>query len=105
MSSYIVQDSKGQLIDLSNLSAGPVGRAEGAPVARDPRAKGPDQEVDDPVSGLIRNASWGFSAGLFALPDLAVKGIGKALGMDDKNVMTLTKMFNRYSEGITGQKE
>ena len=105
MSSYIVQDSKGQLIDLSNLSAGPVGRAEGAPVARDPRAKGPDQEVDDPVSGLIRNASWGFSAGLFALPDLAVKGIGKALGMDDKNVMTLTKLFNRYSEGITGQKE
>ena len=97
MSSYIVQDSKGQLIDLSNLSAGPVGRAEGAPVARDPRAKGPDQEVDDPVSGLIRNASWGFSAGLFALPDLAVKGIGKALGMDDKNVMTLGKLFTRAS--------
>ncbi len=105
MSSYIVQDSKGQLIDLSNLSAGPIGRAESASVARDPRAKGLEEVVDDPVSGLIRNASWGLSAGLFALPDLAVKGIGKALGMDDKNVMTLTKMFNRYSEAITGQKE
>jgi len=93
--SSIVQDSKGQLIDLSNLSAGPVGRAEGAPVARDPRAKGPDETVDDPVSGLIRQASWGFSTGLFALPDLAVKGIGRALGMDEKNVMTLTKLFNR----------
>lgn len=93
--SSIVQDSKGQLIDLSNLSAGPVGRAEGAPVARDPRAKGPDQAVDNPVSGLIRQASWGLSAGLFALPDLAVKGIGSALGMDEKNVMTLTKLFNR----------
>ena len=93
--SSIVQDSKGQLIDLSNLSAGPVGRAEGAPVARDPRARGPDEAVDDPVSGLIRQASWGLSAGLFALPDLAVKGIGSALGMDEKNVMTLTKLFNR----------
>jgi hypothetical protein len=95
MSSYIVKDSKGQLIDLSNLSAGPVGRAEGAPVARDPRAKAPDQVVDDPVLGLARQASWGLSAGLFALPDLAVKGIGKGLGMDEKNVMTLTKLFNR----------
>jgi hypothetical protein len=93
--SSIVQDSKGQLIDLSNLSAGPVGRAEGAPVARDPRAKGPDQAVENPVSGLIQQASWGLSAGLFALPDLAVKGIGSALGMDEKNVMTLTKLFNR----------
>lgn len=105
MSSYIVQDSKGQLIDLSNLSAGPVGRAEGAPVARDPRAKGPDEVVDDPVSGLVRQASWGLSAGLFALPDLAVKGIGSALGLDEKNVMTLTKLFNRYSEAITGREE
>ena len=93
--SSIVQDSKGQLIDLSNLSAGPVGRAEGAPVARDPRARGPDQAVENPVSGLIQQASWGLSAGLFALPDLAVKGIGSALGMDEKNVMTLTKLFNR----------
>ena len=97
MSSYIVQDSKGQLIDLSNLSAGPVGRAEGAPVARDPRAKGPEEEVSDPVSGLAKQASWGFSTALFALPDLAVKGIGKALGMDEKNVMTLAKLFTRAS--------
>ena len=105
MSSYIVQDSKGQLIDLSNLSAGPVGRAEGAPVARDPRAKGPDQAVDDPVSGLIKQASWGLSAVLFALPDLAVKGIGKGLGMDEKNVMTLTKMFNRGETAPRNEQE
>ena len=97
MSSYIVQDSKGQLIDLSNLSAGPVGRAAGAPVIRDPRAKGPEEEVSDPVSGLAKQASWGFSTALFALPDLAVKGIGKALGMDEKNVMTLAKLFTRAS--------
>jgi hypothetical protein len=96
-------NTRGELIDMTTGEV--VGRAEGAPVSRDPRARGPEEAVSDPVSGLIRNASWGLSAGLFALPDLAVKGIGKGLGMDEKNVMTLTKMFNRYSEGITGQKE
>jgi len=105
MASYIIEDSQGRPFDLFGNTKGPAGGAEGAPVARDPRAKGPDQEVDDPISGLIRNASWGLSAGLFALPDLAVKGIGKGLGMDEKNVMTLTKMFNRYSEAVSGQKE
>jgi hypothetical protein len=93
--SYIVEDSQGRLVDLFGTTKGPVGRAEGAPVARDPRAKAPDQIVDDPVLGMVRQASWGLSAGLFALPDLAVKGIGKGLGMDEKNVMTLTKLFNR----------
>jgi hypothetical protein len=93
--SYIVEDSQGRLVDLFGTTKGPVGRAEGAPVARDPRAKAPDQVVDDPILGLARQASWGLSAGLFALPDLAVKGIGSALGMDEKNVMTLTKLFNR----------
>ena len=93
--SYIVEDSQGRLVDLFGTTKGPVGRAEGAPVARDPRAKAPDQVVDDPVLGMVRQASWGLSAGLFALPDLAVKGIGSALGMDEKNVMTLTKLFNR----------
>lgn len=103
--SSIVKDSKGQLIDLSNLSAGPLGRAEGAPVARDPRATGPDEAVSDPVSGLIKQGTWGFNAGLFALPDLAVKGIGNALGMDEKNVMTLTKLFNRGETAPRNEQE
>jgi len=96
-------NTRGELIDMATGEV--VGRAEGAPVARDPRAKGPNQAVDDPVSGLIKQASWGLSAGLFALPDLAVKGIGKGLGMDDKNVMTLTKLFNRGETAPRNEQE
>ncbi len=59
----------GKVIDLDTLEV--VGRAEGAPIARDPRAKGPEEVVRDPVTGLIKQGSWGLAAGLFALPDLA----------------------------------
>ena len=98
MSSYITEDAQGRRFDLFGpTGTTPIGKTEGAPVTRDPRAKGPEEEVNDPVSGLVKQASWGFSTALFALPDLAVKGIGKALGMDDKNVMTLGKLFTRAS--------
>jgi len=93
----------GKVIDLDTLEV--VGRAEGAPVARDPRAKGPEEVVSDPVMGLIKQGTWGFNAGLFALPDLAVKGIGNALGMDEKNVMTLTKIFNRGETAPRNEQE
>lgn len=105
MASYIIEDSQGRPFDLFGNTKGSAGGAEGAPVARDPRAKAPDQAVDDPVSGLIKQFSWGLSAGLFALPDLAVKGIGKGLGMDEKNVMTLTKMFNRGETAPRNEQE
>ena len=105
MASYIVEDSQGRLVDLFGTAKGPVGRAEGAPVARDPRATGPDEAVSDPVTGLIKQGSWGFNAGLFALPDLAVKGIGNALGMDEKNVTTLTKIFNRGETAPRNEQE
>ena len=105
MASYIVEDSQGRLVDLFGTAKGPVGRAEGAPVARDPRAKGPDEAVSDPVTGLIKQGTWGFNAGLFALPDLAVKGIGNALGMDEKNVTTLTKIFNREETAPRNEQE
>lgn len=105
MASYIVEDSQGRLVDLFGTAKGPVGSAEGAPVARDPRAKGPDEAVSDPVAGLVKQGTWGFNAGLFALPDLAVKGIGNALGMDEKNVMTLTKIFNRGETAPRNEQE
>jgi hypothetical protein len=105
MASYIVEDSQGRLVDLFGTAKGPVGSAEGAPVARDPRAKGPDEAVSDPVAGLVKQGTWGFNAGLFALPDLAVKGIGSALGMDEKNVMTLTKIFNRGETAPRNEQE
>jgi hypothetical protein len=93
----------GKVIDLDTLEV--VGRAEGAPIARDPRAKGPEEVVRDPVTGLIKQGSWGLAAGLFALPDLAVKGIGNALGMDEKNVTTLTKIFNRGETAPRNEQE
>ena len=105
MASYIIEDSQGRPFDLFGNTKGSAGGTGGAPVSRDPRAKAPDQAVDDPVSGLIKQASWGLSAGLFALPDLAVKGIGKGLGMDDKNVMTLTKLFNRGETAPRNEQE
>jgi hypothetical protein len=96
-------NTRGELIDMETGAV--VGRAEGAPVARDPRAKGPDEAVSDPVAGLVKQGTWGFNAGLFALPDLAVKGIGSALGMDEKNVMTLTKIFNRGETAPRNEQE
>jgi len=96
-------NTRGELIDMATGEV--VGRAEGAPVARDPRATGPEEAVSDPVAGLIKQGSWGFNAGLFALPDLAVKGIGNALGMDEKNVTTLTKIFNRGETAPRNEQE
>jgi len=96
-------NTRGELIDMATGEV--VGRAEGAPVARDPRATGPEEVVSDPVTGLIKQGTWGFNAGLFALPDLAVKGIGSALGMDEKNVTTLTKIFNRGETAPRNEQE
>lgn len=70
----------------------------GMEVGGAPPASGRPAKVDTgPVtaSGIAKQASWGFNTGLFYLPDLAVKGIGKALGMPDDEVMTFTKIFNR----------
>ena len=102
----IVEDAQGRQYDLFGpTGTTPIGRAEGAAAARDPRATGLEQVVSDPVTGLVKQASWGLSAGLFALPDLAVKGIGKVLGMDEKNVTTLTKLFNRGETAPRNEQE
>jgi hypothetical protein len=49
----------------------------------------------DRLGGLLRNATWGFNSALFALPDAATLGIGRALGMKEQDVFTLGKFFNR----------
>ena len=54
MASYIIEDSQGRPFDLFGNTKASAGGAEGAPVARDPRAKAPDEVVDDPVSGLVK---------------------------------------------------
>jgi hypothetical protein len=89
-----LRDANGNLVDLTTGAV--VGRSAEAPVSQDPRkAGGPDQPVPDRVMGLVNNLSWGFNSALFALPDVATKGIGKALGMDEKEVTTLSGIFNR----------
>lgn len=89
-------NANGELVDLTTGEI--VGRAEGAPaVAKDPRKNtgAPDQVVANPLTGLLQNASWGFNAALFALPDAAVKEIGRQIfRQKPEETVTLTKLFN-----------
>jgi hypothetical protein len=89
-------NTQGQVVDADTGEI--VGRAEGAPVATEPRKAGaPDQVTEgaDKVKGLINQASWGFNTALFALPDAAQRVIGRGLGLDDKQVFQFAKFFNR----------
>jgi len=88
-------NARGEVIDLTTGNV--VGRAEGAPTTEVPRAARQDQAIPegDRLGGLLRNVSWGFNSALFALPDAATQGIGKALGMKDQDVFTLGKFFNK----------
>jgi hypothetical protein len=93
-------NTRGEVIDMATGEV--VGRAEGAPAQAgtrpvDPRATGPDMPAPDgkTAQGLINNFSWGFNSALFALPDFAAKKIGQGLGMQEDQVATLAKFFNR----------
>lgn len=88
-------NARGELIDLTTGEV--VGRAPDTPTAAPTRAARVDQPVpeDDRVGGLLRNLSWGFNSALFALPDAATRGIGKAMGLSDDEVFTLGKFFNK----------
>jgi len=87
-------NANGELVDLTTGEV--VGRAEGTPAATtDPRKNtGQEQTVSNPIMGLVNNASWGFNAALFALPDAAVKEIGRQMRMKPEEITTLTKIFN-----------
>lgn len=106
----IIPNTRGEMIDLSTGEV--VGRAEGAPTSTvDPMSgQGPDIQKTGtvplslgPVTAnvprapwdLVKQASWGFNAALFALPDAAVSAIGKKLGMEEKDIPNFTKAFNR----------
>jgi hypothetical protein len=77
------------------------GRLEGAPTTTPARSGQQNQPVPagDRFAGLINNASWGLQSALFALPDAATLGIGRALRMKDEEVFTLGKFFNRITGG------
>jgi hypothetical protein len=89
-----LRDAMGNIVDLSTGEV--VGRDESTPQNVDPRsAARPDLPVENRVQGLVNNLSWGFNSALFALPDMATKGFGKAMGLKDDEVTTLSKIFNR----------
>ena len=89
-----LRDAMGNTVDLTTGEV--VGRDESVPQNVDPRTAGrPDLPVDNRAMGLVNQLSWGFNSALFALPDLATKGIGKAMGLQDEEITTLTKIFNR----------
>ena len=92
----IIPTADGELLDLDTWKV--VGRVEGAPTTAPVRSaalgEAPVPEGDR-VMGLAKNLSWGFNSMLFAAPDLATEGIGKAMGMKPEEVFTLGKFFNQ----------
>ena len=91
-----ITTADGQIIDLSTGET--VGKTE-APL---PQGK---FEIPGSPFDLAKQASYGFNAALFSLPDPAVMAIGRALGYDDKNVKTLTKLFNKGDAGPKNSNE
>ena len=95
----IIKDFSGVM---HNLSTGEViGRTEEAPVAQDPRAA-TKQELPSNVFDKINQLSWGFNAALFALPDAAVRQVGKALGADEKETFQFSRLFNTTLPKMAG---
>jgi len=102
----VIQNALGEMVDMTTGEV--VGRAEGAPTEQEPlKAAAPDVVKDgaDRAYGLAKQASWGFNSALFAIPDLATKGIGKVLGMDEDQVFTLGKFFNRGEKAPVNAEE
>jgi hypothetical protein len=91
-----ITTAEGQIIDLNTGEV--VGQTE-APVAAG------KLEVPTTAMDIARQGSYGFNAALFALPDAAVRQIGKALGMEDNEVQTLTKIFNKGDRGAKNSAE
>lgn len=91
-----ITTAEGQVIDLNTGEV--VGQTE-APVAAG------KLEVPTTAMDIARQGSYGFNAALFALPDAAVRRIGKALGMEDNEVQTLTKIFNKGDRGAKNSAE
>ena len=91
-----ITTAEGQIIDLGTGEV--VGQTE-APVAAG------KLEVPTTAMDIARQGSYGFNAALFALPDAGVKAIGRALGMDEKEVQTLTKIFNKGDRGPKNAEE
>jgi hypothetical protein len=86
----------GEIIDLD------TGKTVGTTEALVPASK---FEIPTTAMDVARQGSYAFNAALFALPDAAVRRIGKGLGMEDSEVQTLTKIFNKGDRGAKNATE
>lgn len=88
-------NARGEVVDLTTGEV--VGRTEEAPTEVDPRKAGVELPAPEgkTAQGLINNFSWGFNSALFALPDFVTRKIGQGLGMQEDQVATLAKFFNK----------
>jgi hypothetical protein len=88
MARYVTDD--GQIYD---TETGVISGQVEAPVAQN--------KLDIPTTAMdvARQASYAFNAALFTLPDAAVRRIGKGLGLEENEVQTLTKIFNKGDRG------
>jgi|GEM_PF-4693575 len=102
-----IETLNGEVIDLDtgNIVARTPGAAPPTASTRSPRFQAAIPEGDR-VNGILRNATWGFQSALFALPDAATLAIGRGLGLNEEEVFTLGKFFNKnVSKALTGVEE
>lgn len=95
----LLKTDKGDYVDTATWQI--VGRSPEMATSAPARSSAFEQVVppEDRVSGLIRNATWAMNAGLFAVPDAITLGIGRALNMNEDDVFTLGKFFNKTMTG------
>jgi len=99
----IVKDVNGVMHDLS--SGDVLGREEGAPTERQPRAPGAP-EVPSNAFDKLNQLTWGVQTAMFSLPDAAQRAIGKQLGMGEDDVFQFTRLFNKsLPEKLGGRTE
>jgi len=70
------------------IAAGDITRREALNVER------PEKGVGRQAVDAIKQLTWGLNSALFALPDAVVERVGRAAGVDEKEIPTFTKYFN-----------
>ena len=99
----IVKDVNGVMHDLSTGQV--LGREEGAPTERQPRAPGAP-EIPSNAFDKLNQLTWGIQTAMFSLPDAAQRAIGKQLGMGEDEVFQFSRLFNKsLPEKLGGRTE
>lgn len=65
----------------------------------------PEKPVTRQAIDAIKQLSWGFNTALLSLPDDAVRAAGVALGVDEKEIPSFVKYFNRAEVAPEGMVE